>query len=234
MSNGAASSFGERPVAAQAFQMRAPSRCTARPRARARSAIGDRVALREDASAGAVVGVLDADEARARRPVGGRLDALFHRVGVEEPARAGDRELHAGERGAGAALVEDDVRALADDHLVAGARVQRDGELVAHRAGRHEERRLLADERGDLLLERANARVLAEDVVADLGARHDLAHGGSRARDGVGAEIDHDGGEANKAGARPSTSASPFSAGRDPSTLRTHGAKPLAHRRAPC
>ena len=42
---------------------------------------------------------------------------------------------------------------------------------VALRAAGDEQRRLLAEHRGDPLLQRVDGRVVAEDVVADLGAR---------------------------------------------------------------
>ena len=110
---------------------------------------------------------------------------------MKKPAAPGDAELHAAERRAGAALEVDRVRALADDDLVAGARLRRDGELVAHRAARHEERRLLARDARHLLLEGVHGRVVAEDVVAHLGAGHGLAHRGRGAGDGVAAQVDH-------------------------------------------
>ena len=39
-----------------------------------------------------------------------------------------------------------------------------------------EQRRLLAEQRGNALLQRIDGRIVAEDVVADLGARDRLAH----------------------------------------------------------
>ena len=57
-----------------------------------------------------------------------------------------------------------------------GATSDADGEHVGHRPGRREQRGLVAEQPGDPLLERADGRVLAVDVVADLGARHRGAH----------------------------------------------------------
>ena len=54
-----------------------------------------------------------------------------------------------------------------------------------------EQRGLVAEQPGDPLLERRDRRVLAVDVVADLGAGHRLAHRVGRAGEGVGAEVDH-------------------------------------------
>jgi hypothetical protein len=45
------------------------------------------------------------------------------------------------------------MRVLADDHIVAGSGQQLQGQLVRHRAARHEKRGLLATERGDPLLQ---------------------------------------------------------------------------------
>src|SRR5262249_58566959 len=97
--------------------------------------------------------------------------------GVEEPARTGEGELDAGERGARAAFVEDDMRSFADDDLVARTRLDRDRELVAHRPGGDEERGLFPGQPCDLTLELVHGRVVAEDVVADFGAGDRLAHG---------------------------------------------------------
>ena len=96
----------------------------------------------------------------------------------------------AGERGERAGLVAPAVRVLADDDLVAGPRVRAQRDLVRHRAGRHEQRGLGAEQRGDALLEPAHRRILAVDVVADLGVGHRPPHRGGRAGDGVAAQID--------------------------------------------
>ena len=49
---------------------------------------------------------------------------------------------------------------------------------------------LLPEELGRALLERVDRRVLAPDVVADLGGGHRPAHLGGWLGDGVGAEVD--------------------------------------------
>ena len=49
---------------------------------------------------------------------------------------------------------------------------------------------LLAGQLGGTLLERDDRRVVAEDVVADLGLGHRATHLGRRVRDGVGAQVD--------------------------------------------
>jgi hypothetical protein len=79
-----------------------------------------------------------------------RLDAAEHRPAAAFPAVG--------------------VGHLADDVLVAALAVAHQRAQVALRAGGHEQRRLLAQHRGDALLQRVDGRVVAEDVVAHLGA----------------------------------------------------------------
>ena len=88
-------------------------------------------------------------------------------------------------------LVPHGVGLHADDHVVARAAVELQRELVGHRPGRDEQRRLLAQQRGDALLERDDRRVLAVLVVAHLGLGDRAAHRIRRPRDRVGPEIDH-------------------------------------------
>ena len=51
------------------------------------------------------------------------------------------------------------------------------GDEVAHRPRGDEQAGLLAEQLGGAFLERVDRRVVAEDVVADLGLRHRPAHG---------------------------------------------------------
>src|SRR5262249_2434456 len=111
--------------------------------------------------------------------------------GIEAPAVALDRvELHARDRRGGPGLVVIDVAALVEQHLVAVLRLGADGKLVAHGAAHHVERRLLASEGGDPLLEPAKRRIVSEDVGPHLGLGHGAAHGGRGAGDGVAADVD--------------------------------------------
>ena len=89
-----------------------------------------------------------------------------------------------------AGLVPDRVALAADDHVVARPRQHAQRDLVGHRAGRQPERGLLAEQRGDALLQRVDGRVLAELVVADRSGGHRRAHRRRRPRDGVGAKVD--------------------------------------------
>ena len=88
------------------------------------------------------------------------------------------------------ALVVQDVRLGAGDRLIAPTTVREQRDEVRHRAGRHEERGFLAHRLGGRLLEGADRRVLAHEVVPDLGAMHRLAHLGGGPRHGVRAEVD--------------------------------------------
>ena len=94
-----------------------------------------------------------------------------------------------------------------------------DAEHVRHRARRAEQPGLVPEQLGDVRLERVDGRVLAVDVVADLGVGHGLAHAGGGPGDGVGAQVDD----------RPSTARSRSS--RHP-TQRSRTQRRLGWRRA--
>ena len=134
--------------------------------------------------------VLDRDDARRRlvRILG--LEAARTSFGREHAVLADDLRLHAGERGERAGLVAPAVRAVADDHLVAGLGMGAQRDLVRHRAARHEQRGLEAEQLGDALLEPTDRRILAVDVVADLGIGHRVPHRGSTDGDGIASKVD--------------------------------------------
>ena len=75
-----------------------------------------------------------------------------------------------------ARLVDDEVVLAAGDGLLAAAEVRHLGDEVAHRAAGDEQAGLLAEQLGGALLEGDDGRVVAEDVVADLGVGHRAAH----------------------------------------------------------
>jgi hypothetical protein len=85
--------------------------------------------------------------------------------------------------------VQNDVRVLFDHDLVAGLGERTQRHLVAHRAARDEQRGFLAEERRDAFLEGVHRRVLAENVVADLGVGHGSAHLRRRFRERVGTQF---------------------------------------------
>ena len=107
------------------------------------------------------------------------MDGAADLVGREEPARA--REWphdRADQRGGTAGLVQQRMRRLVQDDLVARAAVHREGDLVAHRPARQEERGLLAQQSGDHVLQAIDRRVFPLLLVAHLRLGHGLAHGG--------------------------------------------------------
>ena len=132
----------------------------------------------------------------ATSPVGGSticprgFTAARNSATVKMPAGADGGELHPGIGRRGAGFVPHHVRVLADDHIVAGPGQQLDGDLVGHRAARHEQRRFLAEQRGDPLLQEVDRRVLAVLVVADRRFGHGPAHLRRRPGDGVRTQVD--------------------------------------------
>ena len=130
-------------------------------------------------------------EHAARAELVDLLDLLRRR-----PPDVGDEALHdeAGvDRGA-SPLVDEDVRPLLGDDLAAGPAEHAQRGLVRHRRRRQEERRLVAEQLGHPALQLVGGRILALLLVADLGGRHRSEHSRRRLRDGVGAQVDHDGG----------------------------------------
>ena len=75
---------------------------------------------------------------------------------------------------------------IADDFFPV-PRVQLDPDGVAHGAGGQKQRSLLAEHLGDALLKLSDGRILAVNVVADLGLGHGAPHGGSRFGHGIAA-----------------------------------------------
>jgi hypothetical protein len=82
-------------------------------------------------------------------------------------------------------------RAVQDHLVAAGADVQAQADVVAHRPGRQEHRRLVAEQVGHPLAQLADRGVEEVLLVAHLGRRHHAAHLLGRARLGVRAQIDH-------------------------------------------
>src|SRR5436190_8008254 len=142
-----------------------------------------------------VRGLLDAHEALARpvTPAGaGAVDRVLERARGEHAAVAVDLgDDRAGQLGRAAGLGDQRVRLAPNEHpLAAGADVQANRDLVAHRAARQEDRRLVTQERGHPLLERLGRRVRAALLVAHLGLGDGRAHARRGARLRVGVEVD--------------------------------------------
>ena len=132
------------PAATAALKSRAPSRWTAAPRSRAAS-----TAARNSSS-----GQMRPPELRcvfsstthaARPELVDLLDLLRRR-----PPRVGDEPVHdeAGVDRRAAPLVDEDVRPLLGEELAAGPAEHAQRDLVRHRRGRQEERRLVAEQLG--------------------------------------------------------------------------------------
>ncbi|MNN69913.1 hypothetical protein D3C81_1857400 [compost metagenome] len=82
------------------------------------------------------------------------------------------------------------MRLLADDVFVATLAVRHQAEQVAHGAARHEQPGFEAQTLRQSCLQAVDCRVFAIDIVAQLGARHGLAHPGAGQGHGVAAKVD--------------------------------------------
>ena len=143
---------------------------------------------RPDRAAAGVAGVLDRDEARRRRVAGVRADRRLDLGAGEDAVRPDEgRQDHAGEHPRRAAFRGEGMRGAIEQDLVAGAGVDLDRDLVAHRPRREIQRRLHPEQAGDHLLEEVDRRVLPALLVPDLGGAHVRAH--LRGRSGLGIAV---------------------------------------------
>ena len=146
---------------------------------------------RPDRAAALVRGLLHHREPRARRIAVHGADRIGELLGRIDPGLAVESADHgAGERRRAAAFGGDDVGGAVADHLVAGAAMDQQRDLVAHGAGREEDGGLLAQQGRDARLKRVDRGVFAALLVADLGLGHGVAHGRRRPRHRVAPEID--------------------------------------------
>ena len=132
---------------------------------------------------------------RSRPGTGRRRARSAPRHGVDvEPAarRRPGADGDAGERRGGAELGPRRCGRSASQSISwPGGTSSRRPSWLRQRAGRHEQAGLVAEQLGDLGLERVDRRVLAVDVVADLGARPSPRRiAARRPGDGVGAQVD--------------------------------------------
>ncbi len=118
------------------------------------------------------------------------LDQAVHVVGAEAAVGvAPGADLHAGVEGNAAALVVVDVGQMGANNLVAGARVDVDGDLVRHGAGGAEEARFLAKAFGSKGFQAFDGGVIAQYVVAHGSGGHSGVHGGGRSGDRIGSKV---------------------------------------------
>ena len=135
------------------------------------------IGLLPDRAAADIGGLLDADQGLRRLVARARMKRPAKRVGRELSVGAGQRrDLESAERGMRAAFAGEDMRGLMRQDLVAGPAMHQRRRDVAHGAGRHEHRGLLAEQIGDALAQQIHGRIVADLLVADLGPRHRLAH----------------------------------------------------------
>ena len=136
--------------------------------------------------------VLEGQQAGARemRVVG--LDRGLDFGKVERAVRTvGQRlRLHRGEHGPAARLIAIGMRLLPDQVFVAALAMRHQRSEVGLRTGGKEQRRLEPEHLCSARLQRIDRRVVAEDIVADLGRRHGGAHARRGLGDGVAAQVD--------------------------------------------
>ena len=134
---------------------------------------------RHDPAARMVVAVLQDQQRGRREVVQVRRHGLADLLRPQKTMLSGDRLGQRPRPGRhGAELIAVDMRVLLQYDLGTGMALEIDGDLVSHGAGRNEQRRLEAEQGGRLPFQLVDGRVLAVDIVTDLGAKHGLTHSG--------------------------------------------------------
>ncbi len=140
------------------------------------------------------VGVLQRDESGQRLVDVVRIaECGVDLGGIKRPVRAVIERprARADDDGMAGGLVDHEVVLATRDDLLAARQVGHHRHEVAHRAGRHEQAGVLAEQVCGPLLEGDDGGVVAEDIVADLGRRHRPPHGVGGSRNGVAPKVDH-------------------------------------------
>ena len=121
-----------------------------------------------------------------------RADCGLDGLGLDGAVRFGGDGLQrdAAEDGGAGGFAGEDVVALGDDDFFAAGAVRQAGGEVGLRARRQEQCAFLAKAFGGFLFKGVDGRVIAVDVVADLGLGHRASHRGIGAGDGVAAQVD--------------------------------------------
>ena len=128
-------------------------------------------------AAALVGGLLDLDQTLRRRVAADGADRGLQRFGGEDAARALQAaDHHAGDRAGAAGLAGLDVGVLVRQDLVAGTAMRGERDLIAHRAGGHEHRRLLAQQRRGPVAQLPYRRIGPALLVAHFGRHHRLLH----------------------------------------------------------
>ena len=142
-----------------------------------------------------------------------------------EPARRLNRDdATSRQRGEAAGLGQGHVRLRIDQERVAPIRQRQQADEVSHCSACYEQGRFLAEQFSGEILELPNGRILASLIVADLGARHGLAHLLSGRGLGVAAEFDA---KRRHGGLRPEVANGRHSSGR--AARRGRGTGGLGH-----
>src|SRR5262249_52493556 len=142
-------------------------------------------------SATAIVRVLQTDKACAYQVIVLGPDLVLELRHVENAAVAGKSTTgHAAVNRRPARLGIVDVATRAAEQLVARLGMDANGDGVRHGSRRHEQGGLLAQQSGHALLQPVDRRVLAEDVVADLGGGHRCSHAGRWPGHGIAAQVE--------------------------------------------
>ena len=147
---------------------------------------------RPDRAPAEVRALLHRDERAARHVAIPRANRGA-RLRLSEDARSPVHRKHRGtaQHGGAARFQDDDVRSAIRDDLVAGAAMNQECNLVAHRAGGQEDGGLLAQKRRHFFAERVYARVLVALFVAYRRFGHRAAHFRAGPGLGIAVKIDH-------------------------------------------
>ena len=148
---------------------------------------------RDDTAAATVVGVLQADQSRARKVDILTSNGRLYRFDVQQAAGVvGHRaELNSAQAGGAADLIVQDMRLAADDRLVPALAVRQQAGEVSHRTAGDEDGGLLTHQLRCHRFQAIHGGVFAEDVVAHHGLRHCLSHGGRGVGDRIATQVDN-------------------------------------------
>ena len=97
--------------------------------------------------------------------------------------------LHTAQRRRAALLIQEDVGAITQDHLIPTLAVAQDRYQIPHRPARHKYRRLFAQHLRRQRFQSNDRRVLSIDIIPDLCRRHSLSHRLSRMGDSIAAQV---------------------------------------------